>query len=386
MECGIGVWTMADTRTKTLLLAASLSVMMTVVACSPGGEAARPGASEVDSSEAQASSPTLAETTDELILRARDFLEPVPVEAPAIEGVTSSPELIKLGQTLFFDPRLSATHSISCASCHYPGLGGADNSPFSAGFHGERGGRNAPTVYNAVFNFVQFWDGRAKDLVEQAGGPLVNPVEMASPQPHVTEQLLALPGYSPMFAKAFPGETDAVTLENAQKAIAGFEATLITPNAPFDQFLRGDANALTPDQKAGLTLFIDTGCIACHSGVNLGGTMYQKFGVFSDPGPVYLPPDDKGRGAITGNPAEDYFFKVPTLRNIVETAPYFHSGSEPDLKRAVAVMGEVQLGQTLSPEEVDQITAFLGSLTGDQPELVIPLLPVSDAKSPPPDK
>ena len=377
---------MANLNTKNLLRAVSLSAMMAVVACSPGGKTASPDGGARPSEEAQTPAPTMAETSDELILQARDFMEPIPMDAPAIEGVTSTPELVKLGQALFFDPRLSATHSISCASCHYPGLGGADNSPFSAGFHGERGGRNAPTVYNAVFNFVQFWDGRAKDLVEQAGGPLVNPVEMASPQAHVTEQILALPGYSPMFAKAFPGETDPVSLENAQKAIAGFEATLITPNAPFDQFLRGDTNALTADQKAGLTLFIDTGCLTCHSGVNLGGTMYQKFGVFSDPGPVYLPPEDKGRGGVTGNAAEDYFFKVPTLRNIVETAPYFHSGSEPDLKRAVAVMAEVQLGQTLTPEEVDQITAFLGSLTGDQPELVIPQLPISDAKSPPPEE
>lgn len=377
---------MANLNTKNLLRAVSLSAMMTVVACSPGGKTANPDGGTRPSEEAHTPATTMAETSDELILQARDFMEPIPMDAPAIEGVTSTPELVELGQALFFDPRLSATHSISCASCHYPGLGGADNSPFSAGFHGERGGRNAPTVYNAVFNFVQFWDGRAKDLVEQAGGPLVNPVEMASPQAHVTEQILALPGYSPMFAKAFPGETDPVSLENAQKAIAGFEATLITPNAPFDQFLRGDTNALTADQKAGLTLFIDTGCLTCHSGVNLGGTMYQKFGVFSDPGPVYLPPEDKGRGGVTGNAAEDYFFKVPTLRNIVETAPYFHSGSEPDLKRAVAVMAEVQLGQTLTPEEVDQITAFLGSLTGDQPELVIPQLPISDAKSPPPEK
>ena len=377
---------MANVKTKHLFLAASLSALMTVVACSPGGKAASSDSGATASEGAPQSVPAMAETSDELILQARDFLEPVPVSAPTIEGVTATPELVGLGQALFFDPRLSATHSISCASCHYPGLGGADNSPFSAGFHGERGGRNAPTVYNAVFNFAQFWDGRAKDLVEQAGGPLVNPVEMASPEAHVTEQILALPGYSPMFAAAFPGEVDPVTRANAQKAIAGFEATLITPNAPFDEFLRGDSGALTADQKAGLSLFMDKGCTACHSGVNLGGTMYQKFGVFSDPGPAYRPPEDKGRGGVTGNAAEDYFFKVPTLRNITETAPYFHSGSEPDLKRAVAVMAEVQLGQTLSPDEVDKITAFLGSLTGDQPQLVIPQLPVSDAKSPPPEQ
>jgi len=333
-----------------------------------------------------AAEPTMADTSDKLILQARDLFKPIPINAPAIEGVESSPAVIALGKALFFDPRLSVTHSISCASCHYPGLGGADNSPTSAGFHGERGGRNAPTVYNSAYNFVQFWDGRAKDLVEQAGGPLVNPVEMASPKEHVAEQLLALPGYKALFQAAFPGEADPVTLANAQKAIAAFEATLNTPNAPFDKFLRGDANALDAQQKAGLALFIDKGCASCHTGVNIGGSMYQKFGVVADPGPIYRPPADKGRGAITGNASEDYFYKVPTLRNIVLTAPYFHTGSEPDLRKAIDVMAEVQLGQKLTPDETDKIAAFLGSLTGDQPEIAIPQLPASDAKSPPPEK
>lgn len=331
--------------------------------------------------------PAMAETSDALILQARDLFEPIPTQAPAIEGVDATPATVSLGKDLFFDPRLSATHSISCASCHFPGLGGADNSPTSAGFHGERGGRNAPTVFNAAYNFAQFWDGRAKDLVEQAGGPLVNPVEMASTSQHVPQQLLALPGYRTLFHAAFPDDASPVSLPNAQKAIAAFEATAMnTPNAPFDRFLRGDAGALDADQKAGLQLFMDKGCSGCHVGVNIGGSMYQKFGVVADPDPKYRPPEDKGRGAITGDAADDYFYKVPTLRNIVLTAPYFHTGSEPDLKKAIAVMAEVQLGDTLTADEADKIAAFLASLTGDAPQITVPQLPPSDASSPPPDQ
>ncbi len=275
-----------------------------------------------------------------------------------MEGINATPELVALGKALFFDPRLSATHSISCATCHNPGLGGADNSPFAAGFHGERGGRNSPTVLNAVVNFAQFWDGRAKDLMEQAGGPLVNPVEMASPLNHVTEQILALPSYKPLFAAGYPGVESAVTMEHVQQAIAAYEATLITPNAPFDRFLRGEATALDGNQKAGLALFMDKGCVACHMGIKLGGSMYQKFGVVADPRPLYRPPADRGRGAVTGNSAEDYFFKVPTLRNIALTGPYFHTGSETDLRKVVATMAQVQSGQALAPQEVDDIVAF----------------------------
>ena len=325
-------------------------------------------------------------STDPLISRARALFAPIPAKAPELPGSSATPDKIALGAMLFFDPRLSATHSISCASCHNIGLGGADNSPTSSGFHGTRGGRNSPTVFNAVFNFAQFWDGRAKDLKEQAGGPMVNPVEMASPKQHVAEQLRALPAYRKDFARAFPGEADPLSLANAQKAIAAFEATLITPNAPFDRYLGGDAKALDPAQKAGLTLFMDKGCTACHAGLNVGGGMYAKFGVVAAPDARYRPIGDKGRGGITGNAADDYSFKVPSLRNIALTAPYFHTGSEQDLAKVVDVMAKAQLGQTLSPDEIQRIVAFLGALTGDQPKMNIPQLPVSDARSPLPDK
>lgn len=235
-----------------------------------------------------------------------------------------------------------------------------------------------------MFNHAQFWDGRAKDLEQQAGGPIVNPVEMASPELHVAEQLRGIPGYGDAFAKAFPGEPDSITLGNVQKAIALFEATLITPGAPFDRFLKGDANALLPAQKEGLTLFIDRGCASCHNGINVGGGMYAPFGVVEKPGANILPAADKGRFMVTKTASDEYVFKVPTLRNIALTAPYFHSGQAWDLRQAVAVMGVSQLGIQLSTDDVDKITAFLDSLTGEQPKVTYPVLPPSVGATPRP--
>ena len=213
---------------------------------------------------------------------------------------------------------------------------------------------------------------------------MVNPVEMASPAAHVAEQLKGIPGYRNVFEKAFPGESDPITLPNIQKAIAVFEATLITPNAPFDRFLKGDAKALSPTQEKGLALFMDKGCAACHNGINIGGGMYAPFGVVEKPGAELLPPDDKGRFMVTKTPSDEYVFKVPTLRNIALTAPYFHTGKAWDLRQAVAVMGASQLGIQLTGDEVDTITAFLGSLTGDQPKVTYPILPPSIATTPQP--
>ncbi len=364
---------------RSIFLAASLSVLAT--GCNKSPETT--DGSGTISNDAE---PQMKPSSDPLILRAREAFKPIPIKAPELPGNPATVDKISLGAMLYFDPRISATHSISCASCHNVGLGGADNSPTSVGFHGTRGGRNSPTVFNSVFNFAQFWDGRAKDLEEQAGGPMVNPVEMASPKQHIAAQLTALPQYRTAFARAFPGDANPVSLVNTQKAIAVFEATLITPNAPFDRFLRGDTAAFDANQKAGLALFIDKGCSACHSGVNLGGTMYAKFGVVSPPDAKYRPVSDKGRSAITGNTSDDYFYKVPTLRNIALTAPYFHTGSEQDLAKVVNIMAKTQLGQSLTQAETAQIVAFLNGLTGDQPKIVHPLLPASDATSPPPDQ
>lgn len=320
----------------------------------------------------------------ELMTSAQAQFKPIPTAPPALPNNPATPAKIELGKMLYFDPRLSASHAISCNSCHNVGLAGADAEETSIGHKWQRGARNAPTVLNAVFNTAQFWDGRAKDLEEQAGGPMVNPAEMASPKAHVTEQLAAIPGYVSAFKTAFPGEAKPVTLQNAQKAIAVFEATLITPNAPFDKYLRGDASALNATQKQGLQLFMSKGCAACHNGVNVGGSMYAPFGVVEKPGADLLPAQDKGRFMVTKTAGDEYVFRSPTLRNIALTAPYFHTGRAWDLRQAVGVMGSSQLGAQLTADEIDKIVAFLGSLTGEQPKIVYPVLPPSAASTPRP--
>ncbi len=310
---------------------------------------------------------------------ARQQFSPIPASAPKLANNPATPAKITLGKMLYFDPRLSASHAISCNSCHNIGLGGVDVESTSLGHRWQHGGRNAPTVLNSVFNTAQFWDGRAKDLEQQAGGPMINPVEMASPTVHIAEQLKSIPGYRVLFAGAFPNENNAITLTNVQKAIAVFEATLLTPNAPFDRFLKGQVNALSSQQKQGLSLFMDKGCSGCHSGINIGGGMYAPFGVIEKPGAELLPPGDIGRFTVTKTASDKYVYKVPTLRNIALTAPYFHTGKVWDLRQAVAVMGSSQLGVKLTSTEIDRIKDFLDSLTGDQPQIVYPILPPSTA-------
>lgn len=316
---------------------------------------------------------------DNLMTAAKARFKPIPTTPRALPGNPATPAKVELGTMLYFDPRLSASHAISCSSCHNIGLGGVDVQETSIGHGWQRGGRNAPTVFNAVFNTSQFWDGRAKDLEQQAGGPIVNPVEMASPPEHVVAQLAGIPGYVAAFKTAFPGEAQPVTQANLEKAIASFEASLITPNAPFDKYLNGDATALTSTQKEGLQLFMDKGCAVCHNGINVGGGMYAPFGAAETPGAELLPPGDKGRFTVTKSESDEYVFKVPTLRNIELTAPYFHTGRSWDLRQAVAVMGATQLGVQLTPGESEKVAVFLESLTGEQPKIVHPILPPSVA-------
>lgn len=361
---------------KTVMLTATAILALTIGGCNK-----QPSESETPAPGGPVEEPSMGAAADKLMEDARAVFKPIPLNPPKLDGNDATPEKLALGRMLYFDPRLSASHAISCASCHSIGLGGADNESTSIGHRWQHGGRNSPTVFNAAYNLAQFWDGRAKDLFEQAGGPMVNPVEMASPQDHIVEQLKSLSAYNAYFAKAFPGGGDPVTRENVQKAIAVFEATLITPNAPFDKYLRGDNNALDGQQKAGLQLFMDKGCASCHSGVNIGGGMYAKFGVQSAPGAKLLPPGDLGRFTVTKDEADRYSFKVPTLRNIALTAPYFHTGSVWDLNEAITVMGKTQLGVDLTPDEASKIAAFLGSLTGDTPQVTIPALPASDGKT-----
>ncbi len=326
------------------------------------------------------------EADDPLMKQAQGLFQPIPLKPPAIKDVPATPAMVDLGKALYFDPRLSQSHNISCNTCHQVGLGGVDMLPTSIGHKWQRGGRNAPTVLNAVFNATQFWDGRAADLKAQAGGPIQNPIEMGITHEHAIEMLKGIPGYAKPFEAAFPADKDRITMANVVTAIAAFEATLITPNAPFDKYLRGDANALTAEQKDGLKIFMEKGCAGCHAGINVGGQMYAPFGVIEKPGADFLPPADKGRFEVTKTVSDEYVFRVPPLRNIELTPPYFHTGKSWDLRQAVAVMGTSQLGQTLTDDEVSKITAYLKSLTGEQPQVTYPILPPSTASTPEPQQ
>ncbi|SIO25103.1 cytochrome c peroxidase [Rhodovulum sp. ES.010] len=314
---------------------------------------------------------------------ALDYFEPLPSTIPQMEDNRVTPEKIELGKALFFDPRLSASGVFSCYSCHNLTTGGDDNLETSIGHGWQKGPRNAPTVLNAVLNIAQFWDGRAEDLKAQAKGPVQAGVEMANTPENVVATLNSMQQYRDWFAEAFPGEADAVTFDNMARAIEAFEATLITP-APFDAFLNGDDMALDDTQKEGLQLFVDKGCVSCHSGVNLGGNGYYPFGLVEKPGADILPEGDKGRYAVTETAIDEYVFRAAPLRNIAVTAPYFHSGQVWDLKTAVQVMGVAQLGQEVSDEEADKIVAFMHSLTGEMPEITTPVLPAETASTPRP--
>jgi cytochrome c peroxidase len=236
-----------------------------------------------------------------------------------------------------------------------------------------------------VFNIAQFWDGRARDLREQAMGPVQAAVEMNSTPERTVKTLRSIPVYVDRFKQAFPGEGAPVTFENMARAIESFEATLVTPNSPFDQYLAGKTDALDANQKKGLDLFVSKGCVSCHNGVNVGGTGYFPFGVVEKPGSEILPLTDKGRFDVTRTASDEYVFKSPSLRNIELTPPYFHSGKVWDLRQAVAVMGSAQLGATLNQAETESIVAFLRTLTGAQPKVEYPILPAHTATTPLPD-
>lgn len=300
-----------------------------------------------------------------------------------------TPEKIKLGWLLFFEPRLSKSGFLSCNSCHNVGLGGDDNQPKSIGHNWQRGGRNAPTVFNSVYNVAQFWDGRADDLKAQAKGPVQASVEMNSTGTSVEATLKSMPEYVNMFNKAFPEDAKkgkAVSFDNMARAIEAYEVTLTTPNAPFDLFLKGDDNALNAQQKKGLNLFMTKGCAGCHNGINVGGQAYFPFGLISKPGADVLPEGDKGRFAVTKTGSDDYVFRAAPLRNVALGAPYFHSGQVWDLKEAVSIMASSQLGTELKSHEIDAVVAFLESLTGDQPKVEYPILPRETQTTPRPSK
>ncbi len=325
----------------------------------------------------------MAHASDEVLERAQGIFKPVPAKPPVIAGNPATPEKVLLGKALFFDPRLSASGLISCNTCHNVGMGGIDFQETSIGHKWQKGPRNAPTVLNSVFNMAQFWDGRAPDLEQQAKGPVQASVEMNNTPAGAVKTLKSMPEYEAMFRKAFPGEKDPVTFENMAKAIAVFEATLITPQSPFDKYLTGKVEALNASEKEGLELFMNKGCAGCHGGVNMGGSAYYPFGVVVKPDASIMK-GDEGRFKVTGVKSDEYLFKAPTLRNIALTPPYFHSGKVWGLKEAVAIMGSAQLGISLAEKDVDRIEAFLRTTTGTQPSVVYPILPASTDSTPKP--
>lgn len=325
--------------------------------------------------------PALA-NDQQLLKDAQENFKPIPSVVPAVKDNAVTRDKVELGKMLFFDPRVSASQLISCNTCHNLSMGGDDNLETSIGHGWAKGPRNAPTVLNAVFNKAQFWDGRAADLKTQAKGPIQAGVEMNNTPKVVEETLRSIPTYVTKFKTAFPNQAQPVTFDNLAMAIEAFEATLITPGSRFDQFLEGNVTALNASEKEGLRLFMDKGCVACHQGVNLGGEEYYPFGVVEKPGATILPEKDRGRFEVTKTADADYVFRAGPLRNIALTAPYFHSGKVWDLKQAVAVMATSQLGAKLSDKEIDAITAFLGTLTGETPRVELPILPIRTSTTP----
>ena len=289
----------------------------------------------------------------QILLFSSELITPIPIHMDV------NAEKVKLGKKLFFDTRLSRDNTISCDNCHILQNSGVDSLKFSFGIKGQIENRNTPTVYNAVFNFHQFWDGRAKTLQDQASGPIENPIEMGNNFPDLIKKLNKTE-YKKEFAKIYK---DGITKENITDAIAEFEKRLITPNAPFDLYLKGDKKAISKKAKEGYKLFQTKGCIACHQGINIGGNLYSKFGVFDD-----VNSTDLGRYDVTKREHDKKYFKVPTLRNIAKTAPYFHDGRTSDLSEAVRMMADYQLGRKLSDEEVTKIVAFLKTLSGKLPQ------------------
>jgi cytochrome c peroxidase len=340
-------------------LAGWLAASCIAVGCKSGGDDGVEGTTE---SAGEASAPSAPETPVD------------PRESPLFEPLPTSVEVnsaqAELGRRLYHDPHLSGDGTLSCASCHDIAEGGDDGLAVSVGIAGQQGPINAPTVLNSAYNVAQFWDGRAATLEEQAAGPVGNPIEMGADWEQVVAYLAQDPTYADAFANAYE---DGVTQANATHAIAEFERSLITPNSRFDQYLRGDDEALTDEEKAGFQLFFEVGCATCHNGPALGGRSFQRMGAvndyFADRGEVTEP--DYGRFNATGDEADRFHFKVPILRNVELTAPYLHDASAETLEEAVLSMGHYQLGRDLTEAQVAQIVAFLRTLTGDIPDVAM---------------
>ncbi len=306
-----------------------------------------------------AATPIFADEPDLLISRANRYFGPLPDTMPGSESDTA--ERIALGRKLYFEKRLSINDTQSCATCHRleNGFAGVDNLPTSPGARGEQGTRNSPTVLNSGWQDSQFWDGRAEDLVEQAKGPILNPVEMGMPDEQTVEKKIrGIAEYRKEFARAFPGDEQVVSYQNIAEAIAAFERTLITPGR-FDDFMMGDADALSEEEQRGLDTFLKIGCKSCHDGILIGGETYEPLGKEH----AYENQDDQGMYLLTGDEDDRMFFKVAPLRNVALTEPYFHDGKIKTLEEAVRKMGKLQLDEDLTDQQVSDITGFLKALT-----------------------
>lgn len=297
----------------------------------------------------------------------KDRFEPLPHLPPIPADNSMTPAKIELGNMLFFEPRISSSGVISCATCHNPALGWADRIPRATGHDGQVGERNTPTVLNSAFLGSQFWDGREPDLEGQALGPIEADVEMAMDLDVALERLTEFEIYREKFAEAFPDDDDPISGENLAYSMAAFERTLNTPNSPFDLYLSGDENAISQQAKDGMVAFVDNGCVACHRGPALTDSQFHAIQV---PGS-----EDLGRYLVTGEESDKYRFRTPTLRNVAVTYPYMNNGATETLEEAVAIMGKEMLGREFEQETVDDITAFLHTLTGEMPEFEIPALP-----------
>lgn len=344
-------------KTNTILF--FVLVILIISACNqPSGN---------DQSEKTQATKISQEDTD-LLATAQALFQPLP-DVVENQANPLTPEKVALGKKLYYDKRLSKDENISCNSCHNLETFGVDNLAKSPGDEGEDGDRNSPTVLNAALHFVQFWDGRAADVEEQAGGPILNPVEMGVPSKEfLIERLSGIEEYKTLYAEAFPGEENPLTYANTQKAIGAFERTLLTPS-PFDHYLKGDVNAINSQQRKGLKAFIDNGCTTCHMGAILGGNMYHKFGIYDEYWKhTKSEKIDEGRFEVTGEESQKFMFKVPSLRNVEKTFPYYHDGSVMDLKEAIQIMAVTQLDKELTDEDIADIGAFLASLTGEVPQ------------------
>jgi cytochrome c peroxidase len=313
--------------------------------------------------------------------RSKEPIQPIPV------SFDYDSTKVELGKKLFFEPRLSKSGWITCNSCHNLSTGGTDNLPTSIGHKWLFGPINSPTVLNARLNLAQFWDGRARDLKEQAGGPIANPIEMGSNHELAVSVLQSIPEYVKWFSEVYGAEgmygDEDITIDQVTDAIAAFEETLTTPNSRFDYWLKGYDEHISKTEKEGYDLFKDKGCITCHNGVGVGGNSYQKLGMFK---PYEKDTHTLGRYNVTKKENDKYVFKVPLLRNIELTTPYFHDANTWDLSEAVNIMAEYQLGLTLTDDETSKIVAFLKTLTGEQPSIIFPTLPPSTAETPVPNR